>query len=44
MKRLKNEQNKMEAENLVYQSDHELIENLMNQGLIDVYGNPLQKW
>jgi len=30
----------MEAAKLEYQKDHELVNSLMSQGLIDVFGNP----
>jgi hypothetical protein len=39
VKHLKNNFQEAEAERAVYQSDHEVVENLLRDGYIDVHGN-----
>jgi signal transduction histidine kinase len=39
VKHLKNNFQEAEAERIVYQSDHDVVENLMRDGYIDVHGN-----
>ena len=33
----------MEGEMILYQKDHELVNDLVNQGVIDVEGNPVMR-
>jgi hypothetical protein len=41
VKHLKNNYQETEAERMVYRSDHEVVENLLREGYIDVHGNKM---
>jgi hypothetical protein len=41
VKHLKNNYQETEAEKMVYRADHEVVENLLREGYIDVHGNKM---